>query len=123
MLASRSGLRVLGAVLLAALAQAHAVAAPPAAQTGAPATPSVERFIAGSEPLPLVLDDVTVHVDDARKARTFAVLSDIAERVQILFFTHHARDAELASRAPGGRVIVHELAAKQLFGLGVVGPG
>jgi uncharacterized protein YhaN len=84
---------------------------------------SVERFIAGSEPLPLVLDDVTVHVDDARKARTFAVLSDIAERVQILFFTHHARDAELASRAPGGRVIVHELAAKQLFGPGVVGPG
>jgi serine protease len=32
-------------VLLAALAQAHAVAAPPAAQTAAPATPSVERFI------------------------------------------------------------------------------
>jgi uncharacterized protein YhaN len=67
---------------------------------------SVERFIAGSEPLPLVLDDVTVHVDDARKARTFAVLSDIAERVQILFFTHHARDAELASET---RAVIHEL--------------
>ena len=46
MLASRSGLRVLGAVLLAALAQAHAVAAPPASPTAAPAAaPSVERFI------------------------------------------------------------------------------
>jgi serine protease len=46
MLASRSRLRFLGAVLLAALAQAHAVAAPPAAQTAAPAAAtSVERFI------------------------------------------------------------------------------
>jgi uncharacterized protein YhaN len=71
---------------------------------------SVERFISGSEPLPLVLDDVTVHVDDARKARTFAVLSSIAERVQILFFTHHAQDAELACRARGVRAFVHELA-------------
>ena len=46
MLASRSGLRVLGAVLLAALAQVQAVAAPPAAQTAALAAgASVERFI------------------------------------------------------------------------------
>ena len=46
MLASRSGLRSLGAVLLAALAQVQAVAAPPAAQTAAPAAgASVERFI------------------------------------------------------------------------------
>jgi uncharacterized protein YhaN len=70
---------------------------------------SVERFIAGSEPLPLVLDDVTVHVDDARKRRTLAVLADVAERVQILFFTHHARDAELAAEAGEGRAVIHEL--------------
>ncbi|HTQ03318.1 MAG TPA: AAA family ATPase [Polyangiaceae bacterium] len=70
---------------------------------------SVERFIAGSEPLPLVLDDVTVHVDDARKSRTFSVLADVAERVQILFFTHHAGDAELARRASRDRAQIHEL--------------
>jgi uncharacterized protein YhaN len=70
---------------------------------------SVERFIAGSEPLPLVLDDVTVHVDDARKSRTFAVLADVAERVQILFFTHHEGDIELARSASHNRVHVHEL--------------
>ncbi|HSU38510.1 MAG TPA: hypothetical protein VLJ38_03050, partial [Polyangiaceae bacterium] len=73
---------------------------------------SVERVIAGSEPLPLVLDDVTVHVDDARKRRTFAVLADIATRVQILFFTHHALDAELACAAAGARARVHELSRK-----------
>lgn len=71
---------------------------------------SVERFIAGSEPLPLVLDDVTVHVDDARKSRTFAVLADVAERVQILFFTHHEGDVVLARSASHNRVHVHELA-------------
>jgi uncharacterized protein YhaN len=70
---------------------------------------SVERFVAGSEPLPLVLDDVTVHVDDERKARTFSVLAEIAERVQILFFTHSARDAELARTSCRGRAVLHEL--------------
>jgi uncharacterized protein YhaN len=60
---------------------------------------SVERFIAGAEPLPLVLDDATIHFDDTRKRRTFAVLAELAEKVQILVFTHHARDAELALEA------------------------
>jgi serine protease len=46
MLAPESRLRLLGAVLLATLAQAHAVAAPPTAPTAAPAAAaSVERFI------------------------------------------------------------------------------
>jgi serine protease len=46
MLASRPRLRCLGAVLLAALAQAHAAAAPPAPQpAAAPAATSLERFI------------------------------------------------------------------------------
>ena len=86
---------------------------------------SVERFIAFAEPLPLVLDAVTVHVDEARNARTFSVLADIAERVQILFFTHHKGDAELAEKCTGGRATVHALArtAPHLqagFGLGTL---
>jgi uncharacterized protein YhaN len=75
---------------------------------------SVERFVAGAEPLPLVLDDVTIHVDDARKARTFAVLAEVAKRVQVLFFTHSARDAELARGAAGGAAHLHELARTPL---------
>ncbi len=58
---------------------------------------SVERFIEGAEPLPLVLDDVTIHSDDPRKARTFSVLAELAERVQVLFF--HAPRARRRARA------------------------
>jgi uncharacterized protein YhaN len=81
---------------------------------------SVERFVACAEPLPLVLDDVTIHVDDARKARTFEVLAEVSQRVQVLFFTHSARDAELARRATAGsstsRAVahLHELARSPL---------
>jgi len=64
---------------------------------------SVERFIAGAEPLPLVLDDATIHFDETRKRSTFAVLGELAERTQILFFTHHERDRDLALEAAGRR--------------------
>ncbi len=85
---------------------------------------SVERFIQGAEPLPLVLDDATIHFDEARKRRTFTVLAELAERVQVLFFTHHERDAELALEAAGAtaseradgthlRAFGHELARAQ----------
>jgi uncharacterized protein YhaN len=65
---------------------------------------SVERFIAGAEPLPLVLDDATIHFDETRKRSTFAVLGELAERMQILFFTHHEHDRDLALLAAGGAV-------------------
>jgi uncharacterized protein YhaN len=70
---------------------------------------SVERFIAGAEPLPLVLDDATIHFDEVRKRATFAVLGELAERVQILFFTHNERDPYLALEATEGRAVCHEL--------------
>jgi uncharacterized protein YhaN len=75
---------------------------------------SVERFVAGAEPLPLVLDDVTIHVDDARKARTFEVLAEVSSRVQVLFFTHSARDAELARTGTKGTAYLHELVRSPL---------
>jgi len=49
--------------------------------------------------LPLVLDDILIHFDDERAAAALGVLGELAERVQILFFTHHARDLSLAGRA------------------------
>jgi len=70
---------------------------------------SVERFIAGAEPVPLVLDDVTIHSDEKRKRATFAVLGELAEKVQILFFTHDERDPYLATDATEGRAVCHEL--------------
>ncbi len=71
---------------------------------------TVLRFADKSEPMPLVLDDILVHFDDARSRAAFEVLFDVAERVQILFFTHHEHLLELArSVAPPGRLRVHRL--------------
>jgi uncharacterized protein YhaN len=56
-----------------------------------------------------VLDDALIHFDDNRKRAAFAVLGELSERLQILFFTHHERDAELALEAAGARAFRHEL--------------
>jgi uncharacterized protein YhaN len=56
-----------------------------------------------------VLDDALIHFDDNRKRAAFAVLGELSERLQILFFTHHERDVELALEAAGARAFRHEL--------------
>jgi uncharacterized protein YhaN len=72
---------------------------------------SLERYLEHNEALPLVLDDVLIHFDDQRAERALAVLGELSQRVQILFFTHHARLLELARKAvPLGRLFEHELA-------------
>jgi len=62
---------------------------------------SLERYAQANEPMPLVLDDVLIHFDDARAAAALSVLGDVARSTQVLFFTHHARLAELARTALG----------------------
>jgi uncharacterized protein YhaN len=74
---------------------------------------SLERHLEHNQALPLVLDDVLIHFDDARKAAAFRVLGELAGRVQILFFTHHAHELELAREAvPKGRLFEHTLQAR-----------
>jgi uncharacterized protein YhaN len=89
---------------------------------------SVERFVQGAEPLPLVLDDATIHFDEARKRRTFAVLSELAERVQILFFTHHQEDKRLALESGSGEIDEREASSGEakkirVFAHDLVPPG
>lgn len=70
---------------------------------------SIERFVESAEPLPLILDDALIHFDDNRKRAAFSVLGELSQRLQILFFTHHERDVELALEAAGTRAFRHEL--------------
>ena len=71
---------------------------------------SLERYAETNEPMPLIVDDILVHFDDERSHATLEVLGSIAERTQVLFFTHHARLVELARRAvPEGRLVEHRL--------------
>jgi len=74
---------------------------------------SLERYLERNPALPLVLDDVLIHFDDDRAAAALGVLNELAERVQILFFTHHARDLALAESS---------IATDRLFRHGLSGP-
>jgi hypothetical protein len=44
-------------------------------------------------------DVVLIHSDDARAFAALEVIGDLAERTQVLFFTHHRRLAELGMKA------------------------
>lgn len=63
-----------------------------------------------AESMPLVLDDVLIQLDDQRASAALSVLAEVARRMQVLFFTHHARLVELARHViPAGELSVHEL--------------
>jgi uncharacterized protein YhaN len=72
---------------------------------------SLERYLEKHTAVPLVLDDILVHFDDARAGAALEVLGELSTRVQILFFTHHHRMVELARARLAPEVLcVHELA-------------
>jgi len=76
---------------------------------------SLERYLERNPSLPLVLDDILIHFDDERAAAALGVLGDLSDRVQVLFFTHHARDLSLAERAIDGvRLFRHRLSGPPL---------
>lgn len=57
---------------------------------------SLERYFENNEPIPFILDDILVNFDDARSRASLVVLGELSRKTQVLFFTHHARVAELA---------------------------
>lgn len=64
---------------------------------------TLEAFLDRHEPLPLIVDDILIQFDDERTEATLNVLSRLAERTQVLVFTHHQHIQTLAERvlAPG----------------------
>ncbi|GAB6063524.1 AAA family ATPase [Deferrisoma palaeochoriense] len=54
----------------------------------------VRRFLQGTEPLPLVFDDILVNFDPERAQAACEAIADLARDVQILFFTCHPETAE-----------------------------
>lgn len=50
------------------------------------------------EPIPFIVDDLLIHFDDTRAAAALEVLSELSERTQVLFFTHHDHLRDLAKR-------------------------
>jgi uncharacterized protein YhaN len=71
---------------------------------------SLDTYLEHNESMPLILDDMLINFDDERAAAALAVLSGLAGRTQIIFFTHHRHLVELAKHhADQDRLIVHRL--------------
>lgn len=68
------------------------------------------HYLEQNPALPLVLDDILIHFDDERAAAALEVLGEVADRTQILFFTHHLRLVELAQKTLSPELLrLHEL--------------
>lgn len=71
---------------------------------------SLERYFSEHPKVPLVFDDLFVDFDDDRATVAFELLADLAKSVQILYFTHLARDVEKAHDAvPRERLFTHAI--------------
>jgi uncharacterized protein YhaN len=57
---------------------------------------TIEQQIDRSEPLPLIVDDLFVNFDDDRAAAGFELLAELAQKTQVVFFTHHRHLVDLA---------------------------
>ncbi|HEY1929857.1 MAG TPA: AAA family ATPase [Caulobacteraceae bacterium] len=60
---------------------------------------AVEDAVAQGVRLPFVADDLFINFDDERAGAAFKVLAELAEKTQVLFFTHHAHLADVAAKA------------------------
>ena len=60
---------------------------------------SLERHFNHSEPMPLVLDDLLVQLDDVSARAALEILAELARETQILFFTHHDHLVMMAREA------------------------
>ena len=62
---------------------------------------AIEGHIESQGPLPVVVDDIVINFDDAASSATFKVLSELAQKTQVLFFTHHEHLIDRASGVIG----------------------
>ena len=84
----------------------------------------LELHLADHQPMPLILDDLLVHFDDARALRALTALHAFGQRSQVLLFTHHAHLVRLAENQWGKHGFhLHQLQKPELVpGRGPVRP-
>lgn len=70
---------------------------------------SVEDYLERASPLPFVADNLFTNFDDVRAAAGFNVLGQLAQRTQVLFFTHHRHLVDIAQATLGRQVSVISL--------------
>lgn len=67
---------------------------------------AVEEFLDHSVPLPFIADDLFINFDDERAAAGFSVLGQLAQRTQVLFFTHHRHLLDIGNAVLGKQASV-----------------
>jgi uncharacterized protein YhaN len=67
---------------------------------------SLDQHLQGGTRLPFVVDDILIKFDDERSVATLEVLSELSDRTQVIFFTHHQHLVDLAKK---------ELSPKRFF--------
>ena len=73
---------------------------------------SLEHQLSHSTPIPVVIDDCLIQLDDARAAAALKVFSDLSATTQVILFTHHEHLCKLAQQELGDEgVHLHQLPA------------
>jgi uncharacterized protein YhaN len=57
---------------------------------------SLETYLDNNEPLPFIVDDILIRFDNDRAIAVLKILAELAEKTQVIFFTHHKHLEELA---------------------------
>lgn len=71
---------------------------------------SLEKYLESAEPMPFIVDDILVDFDDQRAESALRAFADLAQKTQVILFTHHSRVVEQAQALPSSnRVQVHTL--------------
>ena len=71
---------------------------------------TLEWRLESSEPMPFIVDDILINFDDDRSRATLKTMAGLAERNQIILFSHHRRIVENAKQLGAElRVFIHFL--------------
>jgi uncharacterized protein YhaN len=65
---------------------------------------SIEDYLERAEALPFIADDLFINFDDGRAAAGFRLLGQLAQKTQVLFFTHHQHLVDIAKATLGTSV-------------------
>ncbi len=58
----------------------------------------LEQLLSKGETLPVIADDLLIHFDDERSTAALQALCALAQKTQVLYFTHHRTVVELARK-------------------------
>lgn len=65
----------------------------------------IDQQLDNGQPLPIIMDDILVNFDDERSLATLKVLDELAEKTQILYFTHHRSIARMQTNLKNAEMI------------------